>query len=162
MPYVTSIEQSAEERGRLQGLITTTLEGIKLGLELKFGSDGLNLLSEIYQIHDLEVLKSIQEGLRHVNSIDELRTFYHIQVPKKPYITSIERRAQERGFRQGLLERIELGLEVKFGREGLELLPEISQIRDIEVLETVFGSITRATTLTELRTAYQTSDSQNT
>jgi hypothetical protein len=76
MPYVTSIERRAEERGRQQGLLTGTLDAIKLGLELKFGSDGLRLLTEISQIHDLEVLKIIQEGLRRVNSIDELRSLY--------------------------------------------------------------------------------------
>jgi hypothetical protein len=76
MPYVTSIERRAEERGRQQGLLTGTLDAIGLGLELKFGSDGLRLLTEISQIHDLETLKIIQEGLRRVNSIDELRALY--------------------------------------------------------------------------------------
>lgn len=76
MPYITSIELRAEERGRQQGLLTGTLEAIGLGLELKFGADGLRLLTEISQIHDPEVLKIIQEGLRRVNSIDELRSLY--------------------------------------------------------------------------------------
>jgi hypothetical protein len=76
MPYITSIELRAEERGRQQGLFTSALEAIGLGLELKFGVEGLRLLTEISQIHDLEVLKIIQEGLRSVNSIDELRSLY--------------------------------------------------------------------------------------
>jgi len=76
MPYITSIELRAEERGRQQGLLTGTLEAIGLDLELKFGVEGLRLLTEISQIHDLEVLKIIQEGLRSVNSIDELRSLY--------------------------------------------------------------------------------------
>jgi len=38
-----------------------------------------------------------------------------------PYITSVERV----GMKKGLLKGIELGLEVKFGAEGLKLLPEI-------------------------------------
>ena len=76
MPYVTSIERRAEERGLQKGLLTGALEAIKLGLELKFGPEGLQLLPEIAQIHDLEVLKTVQEGLRRSNSIDELRTLY--------------------------------------------------------------------------------------
>lgn len=76
MPYITSIELRAEERGRQQGLFTGALEAIGLGLELKFGVEGLRLLTEISQIHDLEILKIIQEGLRNVNSIDELRSLY--------------------------------------------------------------------------------------
>lgn len=45
-----------------------------------------------------------------------------------PYITSVERI----GIRQGLLEGIELGLELKFGSEGLGVLPKISRIQDVE------------------------------
>lgn len=67
------------------------------------------------------------------------------------YITSIERRAKERGFRQGLLEGIELCLQLKFGNEGLEVFPEISQIEDIKVIEAVLDSIKRVTNLQELR-----------
>jgi hypothetical protein len=72
-----------------------------------------------------------------------------------PYVTSIERQAEERGHRQGLLEAIELGLELKFGNEGLQLLPEISQIDDLEILKAIRDGIKRVMTLQELRTLYQ-------
>jgi len=74
-----------------------------------------------------------------------------------PYITSIERRA----IRQGLLEGIELGLELKFGNKGLEVMPEISQIEDIEVLKSVRDSIKRIASLQELRLVYQSRNHQN-
>ncbi len=72
-----------------------------------------------------------------------------------PYVTSIERRAEERGLRQGLLEGIELCLELKFGIEGLEVLSEVSQIEEVEVLKAVQEALRRVTTLQELRLVYQ-------
>ena len=34
---------------------------------------------------------------------------------------------------------IELALEVRFGTEGLELIPEISQISDLELLKNIYS-----------------------
>ena len=78
--------------------------------------------------------------------------------PKMPYVTSIERRA----IRRGLLEGIELGLELKFGNEGLEVMPEVSRIEDIEILKSIRDSIKRITSLQELRLVYQSINHQNT
>jgi len=52
------------------------LAGIELGLELKFGGEGLKLLPEIYKIQDVDVLRAIQEGLKTLNTITELRSIY--------------------------------------------------------------------------------------
>lgn len=52
------------------------LSGIELGLELKFGAEGLQLMPEISQITDLDVLKTIREGLRTINSLEEIRLLY--------------------------------------------------------------------------------------
>jgi hypothetical protein len=78
------------------------------------------------------------------------------------YITSIERRAKERGFRQGVLVGIELCLQLKFGSEGLEVFPEVSQIEDIEILKDVLDSIKRVPSLQELRLVYQSRNHQST
>jgi hypothetical protein len=72
-----------------------------------------------------------------------------------PYVTSIERSAEERGLRQGLIGAIELGLELKFGNDGLQLMPEISQIEDLEILKTIRDAIKKVMTLQELRAIYQ-------
>ena len=72
MPYVTTIERRAKQ----QGLIEGALDAIEFGLELKFGQAGLQLMSEISQISDLAILKSIQAGLRQGKNLDELRTLY--------------------------------------------------------------------------------------
>lgn len=66
--------QEILQQGEIRGL----LSGIELGLELKFGSEGLQLMPEISQITDLDVLKTIREGLRTINSLEEIRLLYTI------------------------------------------------------------------------------------
>ena len=58
----------------------------------------------------------------------------------------IEKGRQE-GRQEGLVSAIELGLGLKFGADGLELLPEISPIRDLEVLSAIKEGIKKATTI---------------
>jgi hypothetical protein len=72
MPYVTSVERSGIRKGELRGL----LEGIELGLELKFGSEGLTLLPEISTIKDVEQLRAIISGIKTVNTLEELQQIY--------------------------------------------------------------------------------------
>ena len=75
-----------------------------------------------------------------------------------PYITSVERMAMQQGreqMRQVLLESLALGLELKFGDEGLEIVPEVSQIEDVEQLRAIQSRIRTAQTLAELRQFYQ-------
>lgn len=67
-----------------------------------------------------------------------------------PYITSIERIAARRELRLA----IEVGLKIKFGAEGLRILPEIHEIEDPEVLRTVLRAFETATSLDELRRAW--------
>lgn len=59
-------------QGRRQELVS----GIELGLELKFGSEGLELISEISQLKDIEVLTAIREGIRTMNTLEEIRQIY--------------------------------------------------------------------------------------
>jgi hypothetical protein len=66
---------------------------------------------------------------------------------RMPYVTSIERRARK----ESLLEGIEVSLEVKFGAEGLGLLPEIREIQDPYVLRTILQAIKTAASPEELR-----------
>lgn len=78
---------------------------------------------------------------------------------KMPYITSVERRGIEQGLQQGkiegFIEGIKMSLEIKFGSDGLTILPEISQIQDVEMLKTILCSIKTANTLEEIRQIYQ-------
>ena len=51
----------------------------------------------------------------------------------------------------GLLQGIEVGLDVKFGAEGLELMPAIREIRDHMLLRKVLAKIKTADSPDDLR-----------
>ncbi len=76
-----------------------------------------------------------------------------------PYITSVQRIGRQEGIQEGrqvgLLKGIELGLKLKFGSPGLAVLPEISAIKDVGLLETILLGLETANTLDEWRTLYQ-------
>ncbi len=72
-PWYQQILREGERRGEERGRREEMLSGIELGLELKFGSEGLQLMPEISQISDLERLKAIREGIKTVNTLEELR-----------------------------------------------------------------------------------------
>ncbi|MBF0453101.1 MAG: hypothetical protein HQK75_20540 [Candidatus Magnetomorum sp.] len=68
--------QEGMEKGMQTGIKKGTISGIELGLDLKFGEIGLQLLPEIREIQDIDVLLSIQKGIKSVNSIENLRQIY--------------------------------------------------------------------------------------
>jgi len=92
-----------------------------------------------------------QQFWREVRNLEEER--------RMPYITSVERIATEKGIqqgmRQGLLAAIELDLGLKFGSEGLQVLPEISRIADVEQLKAILSGLKTVQTVSELRQIYQ-------
>ncbi|MDY6902844.1 MAG: cytosolic protein [Cyanobacteriota bacterium] len=68
MQYITSFERIAR-REELLG-------AIELGLELKFGNEGLALMQEISVLDDIERLRAIKSGIKTVSSVSELRQIY--------------------------------------------------------------------------------------
>lgn len=76
MPYITSVERIGIQKGRVQGMREGLLAGIELGLNLKFGTEGLELLAEISSLEDVEQLRAILTGLKTLNTLSELRQIY--------------------------------------------------------------------------------------
>jgi hypothetical protein len=76
---------------------------------------------------------------------------------KMPYVTSWERIARA----EGLLDGLAVALELKFGADGVALLPELRQIADPEVLQQVAERIKTAASVDDLRQVYKTSDSDD-
>jgi hypothetical protein len=64
-----------------------------------------------------------------------------------PYVTSFERLARE----EGLLEGIEAFLEFRFGAAGVQLMPEVRKLEDVDKLRAVLQAVKTATTLDEVR-----------
>ena len=64
-----------------------------------------------------------------------------------PYMNTLDRIA----MKQGLLRGIEVALRMKFGAGGLELMPDIRQIRDHVLLEKVLDRIEAADSPDDLR-----------
>ncbi len=64
------------ERGHEQGYREGVLEAIALGLELKFGVEGLMLMPEIETITDLGILRILEKAIRTVQTPEELRRLY--------------------------------------------------------------------------------------
>jgi len=58
---------------------------------------------------------------------------------------------KQRGMQQGMILGIETVLELKFGAEGLELLPAIAQISDVERLKAIQREVMTANTLEQLQ-----------
>jgi hypothetical protein len=56
----------------------------------------------------------------------------------------------EKGRLEGLIEAIKLGMELKFGLEGLKLLPRIEKEKDITRLDAIKEAIRIATTVKEI------------
>ncbi|WP_414561838.1 MULTISPECIES: Rpn family recombination-promoting nuclease/putative transposase [unclassified Anabaena] len=61
------------------------------------------------------------------------------------------REIEQRGRRENMLSNIEMSLEAKFGRDGLEFMPQITQISDFERLKAILRSIVVANTIEEVQ-----------
>ncbi|WP_016950980.1 hypothetical protein [Anabaena sp. PCC 7108] len=65
--------QEILHKGREEGRLQERLASIELALDVKFGIEGLELISEISQSSDLELLRTIHKYVLTVNNLDELR-----------------------------------------------------------------------------------------
>jgi hypothetical protein len=68
MPFINIFERVGMEKGLLQG--------IEVVLEMKFGSEGLELMPELRQIRDHVLLGKILTKIKTVDSPAELRRFW--------------------------------------------------------------------------------------
>ncbi len=76
-PWYQEILQEGEIRGEIRGekrgKLEQMLSNIEMTLEMKFGSDGLQLMSQISPISDLESLKAILRSAIAANTVEELQ-----------------------------------------------------------------------------------------
>ena len=67
-----------------------------------------------------------------------------------------EARGELRGRKEELYSGIELALEIKFGDQGSELMPIISQITDLQKLKAIQQAIKTVNTVNELQQVLST------
>lgn len=68
MPFMTTPERVGLRKG--------LRAGIKSSLEIKFGPDGLALVPEIEQIHDIALLESVLDAIKTAEKPDDLRRLW--------------------------------------------------------------------------------------
>jgi hypothetical protein len=103
-----------------------------------------------------------------VNLPDDLNLSFHNEIvkyeeeKKMPYITTAEKiglekgiaQGLEKGMTQGLLEGIEFALELKFGFDGLKLMPEIRKMDNIDTLKLIKEAIRVGKNIDDVRKIY--------
>lgn len=151
MAHLKAQETRADRSRRLEWKLAITRRLYEQGYERQ---DVLNLFQFIDWVMSLpEELE--QEFQQQLSQYEEER--------RMPYITSVERIGRQKGLeqgrfegmREGLLKGIELGLRLKFGSEGLGILPEISELMDVNLLEAILDGLETVSTVDELRQLYQ-------
>jgi len=60
-------------QGTERGLLTGLQEAVALGVELKFGAEGLSLLPLVRRIHDVAVLRMLRQELPRLHSLAQLQ-----------------------------------------------------------------------------------------
>ncbi|WP_347275375.1 Rpn family recombination-promoting nuclease/putative transposase [Candidatus Kuenenia sp.] len=65
-------EKEGEKKGRIEGKIEGIKEAIEIGLELKYGVEGLRLLERIRKIAVIEKLESIKEAVKISKNLEEI------------------------------------------------------------------------------------------
>ncbi|MBF0458901.1 MAG: hypothetical protein HQK99_13520 [Nitrospirae bacterium] len=65
-----------QQRGLLEGKRQGLLEGIELGLEIKYGSAGLELMGMVRTVDSVDKLEGFKNLIRKAASLDELKGFF--------------------------------------------------------------------------------------
>ncbi|MBO1048061.1 MAG: Rpn family recombination-promoting nuclease/putative transposase [Dolichospermum sp. DEX182a] len=110
--------------------------------------EALRLLQADEQLNQLEtVLAFFATFVLDSSLVQEIMRWDMTVLRESPWYEEI----LQRGKREERLSNIELSLEVKFGNEGLKLMPKISEISDLETLKTIQRSILTVESLEELK-----------
>ena len=83
MPFLSTIEELAEERGQVKGAKETCQQNIFDLLENRFGTVPEKLLETLKEINDLMALKQLLVQTISVNSLDEFQTLINAVLQQK-------------------------------------------------------------------------------
>ncbi|MCC5624726.1 cytosolic protein [Nostoc sp. CHAB 5715] len=143
MAHLAALETRNDRLQRKQQKLTLVRRLYEQGFERE---DVLNLLAFVDWL--LTLPQDLEREFRR--EVEQLEAEQRMR-----YITSFERFGIEKGKQEALVKGISLGLKLKFGSKGQNLLPEIEQIEDVNLLEAILEAIDTASTVEELRQIYQ-------
>ena len=120
---------------------------IRDALRILRADEQLNQLETVLGFFATFVLDSaiVQQILRWDMALLEQSPWY------QEIFSKGEERGELRGRKEELYSGIELALEIKFGNQGLELMPIISQITDLQKLKAIQQAIKTVNTANELQ-----------
>ncbi|WP_414754108.1 Rpn family recombination-promoting nuclease/putative transposase [Anabaena sp. CCY 9910] len=124
---------------------------IREALQMLRADEQLNQLETVLAFFATFVLESalVQEIMRWDMAVLRESPWYQ-EILREGEIRG-EARGEARGQLLGLMSGIETNLEAKFGQDGLELLPQISQVEDLASLKEILRKTVAAQTIEELR-----------
>ncbi|TAE53891.1 MAG: transposase [Nostocales cyanobacterium] len=119
---------------------------IREALQILRRDDDLNQLETVLAFFATFVLESalVQEIMRWDMAV----------LRESPWYEEILKEGEARGRKEEMLSNIEMSLEAKFGNEALELMPQISQVNDLERLQDILRTVVLANNFEELRQSF--------
>ncbi len=110
--------------------------------------EALRMLRADEKLNQLEtVLAFFATFVLESTLVQEIMRWDMTVLRESPWYQEID----QRGRQENLLSNIEMGLETKFGSEGLELMPQITQISDFEQLTAILRTIFAANAIEEVQ-----------
>ncbi|MEH2300403.1 MAG: Rpn family recombination-promoting nuclease/putative transposase [Nostoc sp.] len=114
--------------------------------------EALQILRADEQLNQLEtVLAFFATFVLESALIQEIMRWDMTVLRESPWYQEILREGEARGELRGILSSIEINLELKFGDNGLQLMPQINQINDLERLKTILRNVVTTNNIEELQ-----------
>ncbi|MEH2445820.1 MAG: Rpn family recombination-promoting nuclease/putative transposase [Nostoc sp.] len=114
--------------------------------------EALQILRADEQLNQLEtVLAFFATFVLESALIQEIMRWDMTVLHESPWYQEILREGEARGELRGILSSIEINLELKFGDNGLQLMPQINQINDLERLKAILRNVVTANNIEELQ-----------
>ncbi|MEH2409156.1 Rpn family recombination-promoting nuclease/putative transposase [Nostoc sp.] len=118
--------------------------------------EALQILRADEQLNQLEtVLAFFATFVLETALVQEIMRWDMAVLHESPWYQEIlregEARGEARGELRGILSSIEINLELKFGNTGLQLMPQITEINDIERLKIILRNVVTANNIEELQ-----------
>ena len=116
---------------------------IKEALQLLREDENLNQLETVLAFFATFVLESAV--------VREIMRWDMAVLRESPWYQEILREGEARGEARGIVSSIRTILQAKFGQQGLELMPQVSRISNLEQLQSILQGITVANNVEEVR-----------